>query len=97
MRAMAFLALVTTIVTASVFAILQGIDGISLKAMVDAWENAPAEEKAMAVRGYAVAYTGFSQLNPLYSQTSLFVVLFLMWMLAIGIMMWRRKEAPTPT
>ena len=157
-EAVAFLALVTIIVTASVFVILQGIDGISLKAMVDAWANAPAEEKAtafrisesvrwievginsifrillamtlfligtalaltfnrpnpfrgarvlgsvaivigasMALRGYAVAYTGFSAQNPLYSQTAVFVIIFLLWMIAIGVAMWRRKELLPPS
>jgi hypothetical protein len=49
-EAIAFLALVTTILTASVYAILQAVDGISLKAMVDKWANAPANEKAIAFR-----------------------------------------------
>lgn len=152
-EAVAFLALVMTIISASVFAILQGIDGISLKVMVDYWADAPSEEKAtafrvsesvrwievginsifrflqaltafligsavaltfnksnsfrgarilgavaigsgigMAVRGYAVAYTGFSALNPLYSQSSLFVIIFLLWLIPIGIAMWNRKS-----
>jgi hypothetical protein len=152
-EALAFLALVTTILTASVFATLQAVDGISLKAMVDRWANAPANEKAvafrvsesvryieiglnspfrflqaisafligaaialtfnkenpypkarilggvaiaigigMALRGYAISYTGFSEQNPLYSQTHLFILILLLWMVAIGIAMWKRRS-----
>lgn len=152
-EALAFLALVTTILTASVYAILQAVDGISLKAMVDIWANAPADEKdiafrvsesiryvevglnssfrflqamsafligaaialtfnkenpypkarilggvaiaigiGMALRGYAISYTGFSEQNPLYSQTHLFILILLLWMVAIGIAMWKRRS-----
>ena len=151
--ALAFLALVTTILTASVFTILQMVDGISLKAMVDRWANASGDEKevafrvsesirwieiglnspfrflqaisailigaaialtynrenpypkarilggvaiaigiGMALRGYAISYMGFSEQNPLYSGTHLFILFLLLWMVAIGIAMWRRRS-----
>jgi hypothetical protein len=47
--ALAWLGLAVTIVTASIFAILQGVDGIALKRAVDSWAAVPsttnAEEK----------------------------------------------------
>ncbi|HEX6283058.1 MAG TPA: hypothetical protein VFZ67_12600 [Nitrososphaera sp.] len=148
---LASLAFVMSIASIAVFAILQAVDGISLKAMVDAWANAPPEEKSVAfrvaesirwvevginsiarfvqavtafliggaialtfrtdkpypkarllgivaivagtglvLRGMAVAYTGFSLSNPLYSETLHFLTLFLLWMVVIGVIMWKR-------
>jgi hypothetical protein len=48
--ALAWLGLVLTIITAACLAILQAIDGISLKRAVDSWAAAPAEEKIAAFR-----------------------------------------------
>jgi hypothetical protein len=50
--ALAWLGFAVTIVTASTFAILQAIDGIALKRVVDTWYAAPAdsEEKLVAFR-----------------------------------------------
>lgn len=151
---LASLAFVMSIASLAVFAILQAVDGISLKAMVDAWANAPPEERdvafrvaesirwvevginsiarflqaatafligtaialtfrtdipypkarllgivaivagtGMVLRGIAVAYTGFSLSNPLYSQTTHFLTLFLLWMVVIGIIMWKRAAS----
>jgi hypothetical protein len=48
--ALAWLGLVLTIITAACLAILQAVDGISLKKAVDSWAVAPAEEKITAFR-----------------------------------------------
>jgi hypothetical protein len=53
--ALAWLGLVTAILVASTFAILQGVDGIALKIAVDTWyaippDAADSEEKAIAFR-----------------------------------------------
>jgi hypothetical protein len=47
---LASLAFVMSIASIAVFAILQAVDGISLKAMVDAWANAPPEQRDVAFR-----------------------------------------------
>ena len=55
-KAIAQLALVTAVVSVATFAVLQAVDGIALKMMVDAWNEAPVGEKtaifqaALAVR-----------------------------------------------
>ena len=46
--ALAWLGLVTTIITASTFAILQAVDGIALKRAVDTWYAAPPGEEKIA-------------------------------------------------
>lgn len=48
--ALAWLGFAIAIITASVFAILQAVDGIALKMAVDSWVAAPAEEKAIVFR-----------------------------------------------
>jgi hypothetical protein len=47
--ALAWLGLVTTIITASTFAILQAVDGIALKRAVDTWYAAPPGEEKIAI------------------------------------------------
>jgi hypothetical protein len=131
-------------------AALQAVDGIALKAMVDAWAAAPAAEKnaafraAFAVRqieigfaslsslvfgataalfgaallnsrtfspwlgrlgiaaglgiaatGLAIAYTGFSDVEMLILMLA--SVLLLVWMVALGVMMWRRQSQSAPS
>jgi hypothetical protein len=48
--ALSLIGLMTAIITAGVIAILQAVDGISLKMAVDSWAAAPAEEKMAAFR-----------------------------------------------
>ena len=128
--------------------VLQAVDGIALKRMVDAWAGAPAAQKeaafhaAFAVRqieiglasmlcialgmtatfyggalllvdnaylkwlgalavlggvptsvaGVVIAYTGFSTLAMAINMPANFVLL--VWMLALGVSMWRNRTAP---
>jgi hypothetical protein len=48
--ALAWLGFAVAIITASVIAILQAVDGIVLKMAVDSWAAAPAEEKVITFR-----------------------------------------------
>jgi hypothetical protein len=48
--ALAWLGFAVAIMTASVIAILQAVDGIALKMVVNSWAAAPAEEKAITFR-----------------------------------------------
>jgi uncharacterized membrane protein YhaH (DUF805 family) len=129
-------------------AALQAVDGIAMKAMVDAWAIAPATQTeagfyaAFAVRqieiglasaasmlfgltvtaygaalwcnrtypkwvavlailagpqmtiaGVVTAYAGFSELTMTISMPASLLVL--VWMLALGVLMWRRGEEPS--
>jgi hypothetical protein len=47
---LAWIGLALAIMTASAFAILQAVDGISLKMAVDSWVATPTEEKAITFR-----------------------------------------------
>ena len=47
---LAWIGLAAAIMTASVIAVLQAVDGISLKMAVDSWVAAPPEEKAITFR-----------------------------------------------
>ena len=47
---LAWIGLALAIMTASAFAVLQAVDGISLKMAVDSWVAAPTEEKAITFR-----------------------------------------------
>ena len=47
---LAWIGLALAIMTASAFAILQAVDGISLKMVDDSWFAAPPEEKAITFR-----------------------------------------------
>jgi hypothetical protein len=47
---LAWIGIVLAIMTASAFAILQAVDGISLKMAVDSWVAGPPEEKAITFR-----------------------------------------------
>jgi hypothetical protein len=49
-KALALLGLATAIVAASTFAILQAVDGIALKRVLDSWAAAQANEKVFAFR-----------------------------------------------
>jgi hypothetical protein len=48
--ALSWIGLAVAIMTASVIAILQAVDGIALKMAVDSWANAPAGEKDIMFR-----------------------------------------------
>ena len=48
--ALSLIGLMTAVITAGVIAILQAVDGISLKMAVDSWAAAPPEEKMAAFR-----------------------------------------------
>jgi hypothetical protein len=135
------------IASLAVATVLQAVDGIALKAMVDAWAAAPAAEKpvafhaAFAVRqveiglastlsllfgvtatvygvallgdhtypklsgglaivggvpttiaGVVMAYTGFSELAMAITMPASSVLLI--WMLTLGVLMWRRGGVP---
>jgi len=139
------LGLAGSIASLAVAAALQAVDGVALKAMVDAWEAAPAIDKAMlfhaafgvrqieaglaslmgllfgltvtvysvalivdtgypewlgwlgiiggiltAVAGVVIAYTGFSNLAMSINMPASSVVLI--WMVIVGIMMWRQSN-----
>ena len=47
---LAWIGLALGIMTASAFAVLQSVDGISLKLAIDSWVAAPLEEKAITFR-----------------------------------------------
>ena len=47
---LAWIGLALAIITASVFAVLQAVDGIALKMAVNSWVAAPTEEKAITFR-----------------------------------------------
>jgi hypothetical protein len=135
------------IASLAVATVLQAVDGIALKAMVDAWAAAPAAEKqvafhaAFAVRqveiglastlsllfgvtvtvygvallgdhtypkwsgglaivggvpttiaGVVMAYTGFSELAMAITMPASLVLVI--WMLTLGVLMWRRGGVP---
>jgi hypothetical protein len=132
------------IASLAVATVLQAVDGVALKAMVDAWAAAPAAQKdgafdaAFAVRqveigfartlsllfgftvtvygvallvdstypkwlgglalvagvpttvaGIVMAYTGFSELAMAITMPASSI--FLVWMLTLGVLMWRRE------
>lgn len=139
------LGLAGSIASLAVAAALQAVDGVALKAMVDAWAVAPATDKSMlfyaafgvrqvevglaslmgllfgltiavygvalvvdigypkwlgwvgiiggittAVAGVVISYTGFSNLAMSINMPASSVLLI--WMIIVGILMWRRSN-----
>src|SRR5215216_3588922 len=87
--ALSWLGLVTAIITASAFTILQAVDGIALKIAVNTWYAIPAGEVSIAA-GVVTAYVGFSSVRDPVADLS--TLIFYPWLVTLGIFMWRKTR-----